>query len=292
MTPPAGAISATDLLPRRAALDPDAVQGDLPGTRPRARERAARGRRSWWRRRTARSWTSPSPACSHAAAHPLHGQAGAVREAVPRLVVHRTGRLPGRAWTAPTATRSRARTGSARGRRAGGDLPGGHAAARSRDRRALRRRAPTSRPRLGVPIVPVGIGGSEEILRSGKTLPRLHKVAIVVGEPDPAARSRRRRRPASGGHRRHREGSRGAADVLRRGARRSPACRTTRPRRAQRARSASTSDASIAAVVGERPAAAAGVHRIAAEHERGQPRRARAPARAARAAAGSTRPRR
>jgi 1-acyl-sn-glycerol-3-phosphate acyltransferase len=37
--------------------------------------------------------------------------------------------------------------------------------------------------RLGVPIVPVGVGGSEQILASGKTLPRPHKVAIVVGDP-------------------------------------------------------------------------------------------------------------
>ena len=37
--------------------------------------------------------------------------------------------------------------------------------------------------RLGVPIVPVGIGGSEQILASGKTLPRPHRVAIVVGDP-------------------------------------------------------------------------------------------------------------
>ena len=37
--------------------------------------------------------------------------------------------------------------------------------------------------RLGVPIVPVGIGGSEEILPSGKTLPRPHRVGIVVGDP-------------------------------------------------------------------------------------------------------------
>src|SRR6266545_6128085 len=36
--------------------------------------------------------------------------------------------------------------------------------------------------RLGVPIVPVGIGGSEQILASGKTLPRPHRVAIVVGD--------------------------------------------------------------------------------------------------------------
>jgi 1-acyl-sn-glycerol-3-phosphate acyltransferase len=37
--------------------------------------------------------------------------------------------------------------------------------------------------RLGVPIVPVGIGGSEQILASGKTLPRPHRVGIVVGDP-------------------------------------------------------------------------------------------------------------
>jgi 1-acyl-sn-glycerol-3-phosphate acyltransferase len=37
--------------------------------------------------------------------------------------------------------------------------------------------------RRGVPIVPVGIGGSEQILASGKTLPRPHKVAVVVGDP-------------------------------------------------------------------------------------------------------------
>jgi len=37
--------------------------------------------------------------------------------------------------------------------------------------------------KLGVPIVPVGIGGSEEILASGKKLPKLHKVAVKVGAP-------------------------------------------------------------------------------------------------------------
>ncbi|HMG26474.1 MAG TPA: lysophospholipid acyltransferase family protein [Acidimicrobiia bacterium] len=37
--------------------------------------------------------------------------------------------------------------------------------------------------RLGVPIVPVGVGGSEQILASGKTLPRPHRVGIVVGDP-------------------------------------------------------------------------------------------------------------
>ncbi len=37
--------------------------------------------------------------------------------------------------------------------------------------------------KLGVPIVPVGIGGSEEILASGKLIPRLHKVRVVVGAP-------------------------------------------------------------------------------------------------------------
>ncbi len=37
--------------------------------------------------------------------------------------------------------------------------------------------------KLGVPIVPVGIGGSEEILASGKKIPRLRRVAVVIGEP-------------------------------------------------------------------------------------------------------------
>lgn len=35
----------------------------------------------------------------------------------------------------------------------------------------------------GVPLVPVGIAGSEEILASGKLLPSLQRVAIVVGPP-------------------------------------------------------------------------------------------------------------
>jgi len=39
--------------------------------------------------------------------------------------------------------------------------------------------------KVGVPIVPVGIGGSEHALRKGKKLPRPVKVAIVVGDPIP-----------------------------------------------------------------------------------------------------------
>jgi 1-acyl-sn-glycerol-3-phosphate acyltransferase len=37
--------------------------------------------------------------------------------------------------------------------------------------------------KLGVPIVPIGIGGSEHILPKGSVFPRLHKVVVVVGEP-------------------------------------------------------------------------------------------------------------
>jgi 1-acyl-sn-glycerol-3-phosphate acyltransferase len=38
--------------------------------------------------------------------------------------------------------------------------------------------------RAGVPILPVGIAGSEEILRShGRPIPAFHRVAMVVGEP-------------------------------------------------------------------------------------------------------------
>jgi 1-acyl-sn-glycerol-3-phosphate acyltransferase len=40
--------------------------------------------------------------------------------------------------------------------------------------------------RAGVPIVPVGIGGTEEILPTGKVFPRfLHRIAVVVGDPIP-----------------------------------------------------------------------------------------------------------
>jgi len=37
--------------------------------------------------------------------------------------------------------------------------------------------------RLGVPIVPIGIGGSETILARGRKLPKLTKVVVIVGEP-------------------------------------------------------------------------------------------------------------
>jgi 1-acyl-sn-glycerol-3-phosphate acyltransferase len=49
--------------------------------------------------------------------------------------------------------------------------------------------------KLKLPIVPVGIGGSEEILASGKKLPRLHKVSVKVGAPivPPADSSTRKR---------------------------------------------------------------------------------------------------
>ncbi len=49
--------------------------------------------------------------------------------------------------------------------------------------------------RLDIPIVPVGVGGSEKILASGKVIPRIHKVVVVVGAPivPPAAEGRRKR---------------------------------------------------------------------------------------------------
>lgn len=37
--------------------------------------------------------------------------------------------------------------------------------------------------RIGVPIVPVGIGGSEEIMERGKLFPRIKKVVVVIGTP-------------------------------------------------------------------------------------------------------------
>ena len=53
--------------------------------------------------------------------------------------------------------------------------------------------------KLGVPIVPVGVGGSEQILAKGKILPRLHRVAVVVGKPiEPPKLEGRARRTAAG----------------------------------------------------------------------------------------------
>jgi len=37
--------------------------------------------------------------------------------------------------------------------------------------------------RLGVPIVPIGIGGSETILARGRRVPKLNRVVVTVGEP-------------------------------------------------------------------------------------------------------------
>ena len=52
--------------------------------------------------------------------------------------------------------------------------------------------------KFGVPIVPVGIGGSEHILPKGKVLPRLHRVAVSVGHPiQPTVPEGRARRSAA-----------------------------------------------------------------------------------------------
>jgi 1-acyl-sn-glycerol-3-phosphate acyltransferase len=37
--------------------------------------------------------------------------------------------------------------------------------------------------RVGVPVVPIGIGGSETILARGRKLPKLNRVVVIVGEP-------------------------------------------------------------------------------------------------------------
>jgi len=52
--------------------------------------------------------------------------------------------------------------------------------------------------RLGVPIVPIGIGGSETILARDRKLPKFNRVVVVIGEPlqppvrQPGASVRRR----------------------------------------------------------------------------------------------------
>jgi 1-acyl-sn-glycerol-3-phosphate acyltransferase len=37
--------------------------------------------------------------------------------------------------------------------------------------------------RLGAPIVPIGIGGSETILARGRRIPRFNRVVVIVGQP-------------------------------------------------------------------------------------------------------------
>lgn len=52
--------------------------------------------------------------------------------------------------------------------------------------------------KLGVPIVPVGVGGSEDILPKGGLFPRIRRVAVVVGSPiEPPALEGRARRSAA-----------------------------------------------------------------------------------------------
>jgi 1-acyl-sn-glycerol-3-phosphate acyltransferase len=53
--------------------------------------------------------------------------------------------------------------------------------------------------KLGVPLVPVGIAGSEHILPKGKVFPRIHRVAVSVGRPivPPRLEGRARRAAAA-----------------------------------------------------------------------------------------------
>ena len=53
--------------------------------------------------------------------------------------------------------------------------------------------------RLGVPIVPVGIGGSETILGRDRRIPKLNRVVVIVGEPIHPPRPRARGQRAQEG---------------------------------------------------------------------------------------------
>jgi 1-acyl-sn-glycerol-3-phosphate acyltransferase len=55
--------------------------------------------------------------------------------------------------------------------------------------------------RTGVPIVPVGIGGSEHMMPKGSKFPRPTRLVLVVGDPiDPPARTEKGRVPRSAVH--------------------------------------------------------------------------------------------
>ena len=52
--------------------------------------------------------------------------------------------------------------------------------------------------KVGVPIVPVGIGGSERALRKGQKIPRPVKITVVVGDPIPVGPTANPRRGPRG----------------------------------------------------------------------------------------------
>ena len=113
---------------------------------------------------------------------PLHGQGLAVAQAVLGVVPLGPGRLPREPGH-----------GRPRGHEA---LPGGAARRASPSccsPRASARAGPTVQPlfegaaylalKAGVPIVPIGIGGSERVMPKGSKLIHPHKVHVIVGEP-------------------------------------------------------------------------------------------------------------
>ena len=131
--------------------------------------------------------------------------------------------------------------------------------------------------------------GPSRSCRAGKVLPRIHKVAIVIGEPDRAAADGRRA-AALRGRRDHRGAADATAGVLRRGA--APRGGAPEP--------SAVSAAGPRARLRRRPSGRRGTGRracgsragIAADEERAPACRAPGAAHAARVAAGSTRPRR
>ena len=171
------------LLPVRPRRRAQPVQGGVPGAGRRARS-ASRATGAYIVAPSHRSILDIPFAAFITDAHgPVPGQGRAVR-------ARRSGRRLFDALGAVEVERGTADRAALR--RAGGR------AARPGRRWRCSRRAPGSRgPRsrelfdgaaflavkLGVPIVPVGIGGSEHILPKGKLFPRIHRVAVSVGRP-------------------------------------------------------------------------------------------------------------
>ena len=219
------------------------------------------------------------------------GKAALFRDPGARLVLPHARRLPG------GARRHRSQ-GAARLDRDAAE----RRAARRVSRRARASTAPKIEPlqpgaaylalRAGVPIVPVGIAGSEEIVRSDgrRRFPRFEPRGDRGRRADRRRRRGRRARvPRARGRRAHRGTARGAPAALRRGAANSRE-RTRRASRLERsARHRRTRRAARSSPNGP-PATRVPSGRRRTRTPR--PRRARASARAARAAGGSTRPRR
>ena len=192
------------------------VRARVPGARRRTRARADDGR---VRPRAVAPLDAGHPVRrrDHDPAHPVHGQGPLFRVPVLGAIFRALGGFPVE------------RDGTDRGRcatRCASSQAGELLVVYPEGTRQHGREIPPLQPgaaylaaKAGVPIVPVGIAGTEETSgRAAVALPGFGRVVVVVGEPIAAARARGLGRQAVRRRRAHRDTARTAAEAPRRGA--------------------------------------------------------------------------